>query len=101
MDLLKDGIYVTSNWYTRFQNYRTGDFSTLCRDNTFLIENGEIKGAIKGVRISDNLLRIFNSIDYLFKERKWIKWWEVSIPTLISSMILNNVYITKAQGYSI
>jgi PmbA protein len=101
MDLLKDGIYVTSNWYTRFQNYRTGDFSTLCRDNTFLIENGEIKGAIKGVRISDNLLRIFNSINYLFKERKWIKWWEVSIPTLISSMILNNVYITKAQGYSI
>jgi len=99
MSLLKNGIYVTSNWYTRFQNYRIGDFSTLCRDNVFLVENGEIKGAIKGVRISDNLLRIFNSVDYIFKERKWIRWWEVSIPTFISSMILNDVYITKAQGY--
>lgn len=24
-----DGVYVTNDWYLRYQNYRTGDFSTI------------------------------------------------------------------------
>ncbi|MBC7112880.1 MAG: TldD/PmbA family protein, partial [Candidatus Methanomethyliales bacterium] len=51
---IKNGLYIVSNWYTRFQNYSTGDFSTIPRDGIFLIENGVIKGSLKGVRISDN-----------------------------------------------
>ena len=37
---IKKGIYVTNIWYTRFQNYVTGDFSTIPRDGMFLIEDG-------------------------------------------------------------
>ena len=90
------GIYITSNWYTRFQNYRSGDFSTVPRDATFLIENGKIKHPIMGARLSDNILRMLNSICGLTKDRKWIEWWEVSIPTLTPSMLIKNVPVTKA-----
>lgn len=99
LELLKSGIYVVSNWYTRFQNYSTGDFSTICRDGMFLVENGEIKGALRGLRISDNLLRLFSSIVEICKERRWIKWWEVRTPVLTPAMIFDEVHVSKAQGY--
>lgn len=98
LESIKSGLYVVSNWYTRFQNYSTGDFSTICRDGVFLIENGKIKGALKGVRISDNLLRLFSSVSGICKERKWVKWWEVRTPALLPAIIANDVRITKAQG---
>ncbi|MCX8169843.1 MAG: TldD/PmbA family protein, partial [Candidatus Methanomethyliaceae archaeon] len=99
LELVKNGIFVVSNWYTRFQNYSIGDFSTICRDGIFLIEGGEIKGALKGVRISENLLRIFNSVLGICKNRNWIKWWEVRTPVFTPAMVIEDVRITKAQGY--
>lgn len=94
---LRNGIYIISNWYTRFQNYGTGDFSTICRDGTFLVEGGEIKGAIKGARISDNLLRLFGSIRALGEKRQWVHWWEVNTPVLLPAMVASQVPLTKAQ----
>ena len=94
---LGNGIYMVSNWYTRFQNYSTGDFSTICRDGTFLVEKGEITGALKGVRVSDNLLRMFSSVKAMCRDRKWVRWWEVRIPTLLPAMIISDVTLTKAQ----
>ncbi|MDD1776265.1 MAG: TldD/PmbA family protein, partial [Candidatus Methanomethylicus sp.] len=94
---LNNGIYAVSNWYTRFQNYSTGDFSTICRDGTFLVEGGEIKGALKGVRISDNLLRTFSAVKGMGNHRKWVHWWEVRLPVLLPSMVVSDVSLTKAQ----
>ncbi|MBM5804571.1 MAG: TldD/PmbA family protein [Candidatus Verstraetearchaeota archaeon] len=94
---LGSGVYMVSNWYTRFQNYSTGDFSTICRDGTFLVEKGEIKGGLKGVRVSDNLLRMFGSVKAMGRERRWVRWWEVRVPTLLPAMIISDVALTKAQ----
>jgi len=94
---LRNGIFIVSNWYTRFQNYSTGDFSTICRDGAFLVEGGEIKGAIKGARISDNLLRVFSSVRGTGARRQWVHWWEVNTPVLLPVMIASGVTLTKAQ----
>lgn len=88
-------IYVTSNWYTRFQNYQTGDFSTIPRDAMFLIEKGEMK-PIKNLRISDNSLRMFANIDSLANDRKQVYWWEVETPTFIPSMRIKDCRLTAA-----
>jgi PmbA protein len=93
---VKDGIYVTNNWYTRFQNYQTGDFSTICRDGILTISDGEISHPMKGLRISDNMLRILQSIDAISKERLWIKWWEVDTPILLSHFLVSKVRMTKS-----
>ena len=53
---VKKGLYLTNTWYTRFQNYAKGDFSTIPRDGIFLIEKGKIKQSLKDLRISDNAL---------------------------------------------
>jgi len=92
----KKGILMTNNWYTRFQNYRSGEYSTIPRDATFLIENGKIKHPINGVRISDALPRQLRNIAAIGKERVWIEWWEVSTPVLAPTMLINGARATKA-----
>lgn len=92
---LGDGIFITNNWYTRFQDYRSGDFSTVCRDGLFQVNDGEITQSLKGLRISDNLPRILQNIVSLSKSRQWVKWWEVEIPTLAPSVLVRNVKLTR------
>ena len=91
-----NGLYLTNNWYTRFQNYQTGDFSSICRDGAFEIKNGRIQRSLKGLRISDNMPRILQAITSLSKERRWIRWWEVPTPVYLPHMIVENVGITRA-----
>ncbi len=94
---LGDGLYITNNWYTRFQNYNTGDFSTICRDGIFRISKGELSNPVKGLRISDNMLRILQSIEAVSKELLWVKWWEVDIPILLSHFLVDKVRVTKSR----
>jgi len=91
----KPTIYVTSNWYTRFQNYQTGEFSTIPRDAMFQIQNGEMK-PIKNLRISDNTMRMFADIDALGNDRKQIYWWEVATPTFIPTIRVRDCRMTAA-----
>ncbi|MCW3976262.1 MAG: TldD/PmbA family protein [Candidatus Bathyarchaeota archaeon] len=93
---LKNGLYITNNWYTRFQDYRNGDFSTVCRDGIFEIKNGEIITSVKNIRISDNFPRILKSIGAISNNRYWIRWWEVATPTLTPYALVKDIGITKS-----
>jgi len=97
IDKAHDGLYITNNWYTRFQNYRTGDFSTIVRDGVFRIINGKLAQPVKGLRLSDNILRILKSVKDLSNEPHWIKWWEVNTPTLTPYALADGVGITTAS----
>ena len=92
---VKKGVYITNVWYTRFQNYSTGDFSTIPRDGAFYIENGKIKYALKDIRISENILNMMKNIALVGKEVQQIKSWEVDTPTFVPHVLVNNVRITK------
>jgi len=95
---VKRGLYLTNTWYTRFQNYATGDFSTIPRDGIFLIENGEIKQSWKDVRISDNALRMLNNITGISKERQHVHWWgEADPPSLSPYILMKDVQITRPK----
>jgi PmbA protein len=94
----KQGLFVTNNWYTRYQNYRTGEYSTVPRDAAFKIEAGELKEPVAGFRISDSIPRQLSNIELISKERTWIKWWEVETPTLAPAMMISDVKITRAVG---
>lgn len=93
---VRDGLYITNLWYTRFQNYTTGDFSTIPRDGIFVIKNGKIAGSVKGIRVSDNMQRILESITAVGKQRWQIHWWEVNTPVFMPYVIAKDVNITKS-----
>jgi PmbA protein len=95
---VKRGLYLTNTWYTRFQNYAKGDFSTIPRDGIFLIENGEIKQSLKDLRISDNALNLLGNIVGISKERQHVHWWgEVDPPSLSPYVLIKDVHMTKSK----
>ena len=95
---VKHGLYLTNTWYTRFQNYKTGDFSTIPRDGIFQIENGEIQRSLKNIRLSDNALRILSNITGISKERKHVHWWgEADPPSLSPYILMKDVHITTSK----
>jgi PmbA protein len=95
---IRRGLCLTNTWYTRFQNYVKGDFSTIPRDGIFLIENGEIKQSLKDVRLSDNALNLLNNIAGISKERKHVHWWgEADPPSLAPYLLIKNVHMTKSK----
>jgi PmbA protein len=95
---VKEGLYLTNTWYTRFQNSAKGDFSTIPRDGIFLIKNGEIKQSLKDLRISDNVLAMLGNIAAVSKERQHVHWWgEADPPSLAPFVLIKNVHITKSR----
>jgi PmbA protein len=92
-----NGIYLTNTWYTRFQNYTTGDFSTIPRDAILKVENGEISGSLKNIRVSENLMELFKKIRALGKKQQQIKWWgETYVPTITPAIFAEGVNITRS-----
>jgi len=94
---VKDGLWLTNTWYTRFQSYMTGDFSTIPRDGIFRIKNGEIDGAWKDVRLTDNLLHLWQSVKGISKKSEQVMWWgEVDVPTFAPYALAKQIGITKS-----
>jgi PmbA protein len=95
---VKRGLYLTNTWYTRFQNYAKGDFSTIPRDGIFLIENGEAKQSLKDLRISDNASSLLGNVAGISKERQHVHWWgEADPPSLSPYVLIKDVHITKSK----
>lgn len=95
---IKEGLYLTNTWYTRFQNSAKGDFSTIPRDGIFLIKNGEVKQSLKDLRISDNVLTMLDNISAVSKERQHVHWWgEADPPSMAPFVLIKNVHMTKSK----
>jgi len=95
---VKNGLYLTNTWYTRFQNFAKGDFSTIPRDGIFEIEKGTIKKSLKDLRLSDNVLTMLGSMTAVSKERQHVHWWmEADPPSLAPYVLIKNVHMTKSK----
>jgi PmbA protein len=96
LESMDRGIVVSNIWYLRYQNYRSGDFSAIPRDAMFLVEDGEVVGSLRDLRISDNILGILSGLRSLSEERRWVRWWEVDTPTLSPYMLCDRVNFTRS-----
>lgn len=98
LEQIGKGLVISNATYIRFQNYVTGDFSAIIRDGVYYVENGEIKHAVKGLRLSDNVPRILQNIMGIGKEaRQVFHWWlEWDIPVITPALAVKDVGYTKA-----
>jgi len=93
----RDGVYVTNTWYTRYQNFTTGDFSTIPRDGIFRVKKGEIVGTWKDVRLTDNLLHLWHNVKALSKETHEVEWWgEVAVPSFVPYALATKIGFTRS-----
>ncbi|MEB3816956.1 MAG: TldD/PmbA family protein [Desulfurococcales archaeon] len=96
LEALYDGVYITNNWYTRFQNYLEGEFSTVSRDAVIIVKRGEPAGCVERIRIADKLPRILSNIEDLSRDRWPIQWWEVRLPTLTPFVLIARARLSVA-----
>lgn len=57
------GLLVTRFWYIRSVDPRTILYTGLTRDGTFLIENGQITGAVKNMRWNESPIFMLNNVE--------------------------------------
>ena len=90
------GLVINNAWYTRFQDYRNGVFSTVPRDGVYLVKNGEIMGRVSGIRISDSVPDFLKNISHISREKKNVRWWEEISPSIMPSVLARDMNISKA-----
>ena len=93
----KSGLYLNNTWYTRYQSYSMGDFSTIPRDAILRIEDGRIVGAVKNIRVSDNILALWKGVDAISKGTEEIFWWdEAAPPSTLPTIRAKGMKITRS-----
>lgn len=94
----KSGLYLNNTWYTRYQSYSRGDFSTIPRDAILKVEDGRIVGAVKNIRVSENMLNLWKSVDALSKGTEEIFWWdEAAPPSTLPTVRMKDMNITRSS----
>jgi PmbA protein len=94
LEALGDGIYATNNWYTRFQNYLEGTFSTVTRDTLLVVRGGKPIACARRARLTGRLPELIANIEDLSRERWPIQWWEVDTPFIIPHVIVSKLGVT-------
>ncbi len=94
---VRDGLWLTNTWYTRYQSYVKGDLSTIPRDGIFHIRQGEVVEAWKDLRLADNLVRLMKNVVALSDATEQMMWWgEVSIPNFVPYALIKDVNLTRS-----
>ena len=95
LEALGDGLYATNNWYTRFQNYVEGLFSTVTRDALFIVRGGKPVACAKRARITGSIPALARNIEAVGRSLWPIEWWEVDIPSLLPHVLVSRIGITS------
>ncbi|MEM0158353.1 MAG: TldD/PmbA family protein [Thermoplasmataceae archaeon] len=93
---VRHGLLINNAWYTRFQDYRNGVFSTVPRDGVFIVENGDLAGVGSGIRISDSIPHILMSLKEISRETKYVKWWEEIFPSRSPYALAEGINISRS-----
>jgi predicted Zn-dependent protease len=62
---IERGIYVTRLWYTNMLRPAKSLFTTVTRDGTFLIEDGQVTRPLADMRVTDSALEILSRVEAL------------------------------------
>jgi len=96
-DMIKDtkhGLLVGRLWYTYAVNPIKGDFSCTARSGIRIIENGEIKGPGRSVRIIHNLPTLIKNISEIGNNQKNVIQW-ASLPSIVPSIKAENIMVNS------
>jgi PmbA protein len=73
---IKRGIWITRFWYVNLLHPISMTLTGMTRDGTFLVENGEVIGAVKNLRFTQSVMEALSNVVALSQEvslqRAWI-----------------------------
>jgi len=90
----KHGLLVGRLWYTYAVNPIRGDFSCTARSGIRIIENGEIIGPGKSVRIIHSLPNMLKNISAIGNNQRNVIQW-ASLPSITPSLKAENIAVNS------
>ena len=96
-DMIRDtkhGLLVGRLWYTYAVNPIKGDFSCTARSGIQIIENGEVIGPGRSVRIVHNLTNLLNNISDIGKDQNRVMQW-ASLSSITPSIKVENISVNS------
>ncbi len=91
---LRNGFYIHANWYTRYQNVKTGQFSTVGRDVALEVKDGRPVAVVKYIRIADTMENVVKNVAELSKAQKQVYWWDMPAPANAPYAIVRGIGVT-------
>ncbi|MSQ25092.1 MAG: TldD/PmbA family protein [Dehalococcoidia bacterium] len=70
---VRRGLLVTRFWYTRVVHPLTVQMTGMTRDGTFLIENGEVAGAVRNLRFTESYLEALGRVQGVGRELRLVR----------------------------
>ena len=90
----KHGLLVGRLWYTYAVNPIKGDFSCTARSGIQIIENGEIVGPGRSVRIVHNLTTLLKNISDIGNDQRRVMQW-ASLPSITPSIKVEDIAVNS------
>ncbi len=88
----KKALLITRFHYMNIVNPRESLLTGLTRDGVFLVEDGEIKCAVKDMRFTESILNAFNNVEEISSDRENINFFFG--PMIIPAMKIKDFHFT-------
>jgi len=70
-------------------------FSTVLRDALLIVENGEVVGAARKMRIADTIPNLLSNIEALSRRAYKVKWWEIDTPVEVPYILVRSIRMAR------
>ena len=72
---MDDGLLISNLHYSNFIDPPRGTVTGMTKDGVFQVKNGEIVGAVKNMRFTDNITNIFSKTESSAEHRQVVTFW--------------------------
>ena len=76
---LDKGLLITRTWYESIVDPKLPSLTGMSRDGTYLVENGEIKAAVKNIRFNEDLRDLLCRVQSLSSKRETMASWGLTV----------------------
>ncbi|UCG00910.1 MAG: hypothetical protein JSW11_14990 [Candidatus Heimdallarchaeota archaeon] len=76
---MDDGLLVTNLHYTNYIDIPRGTETGMTKDGLFIVKNGEVIGAAKNMRFTDNFLNLFSQMELSRETFQAVTWLEMAL----------------------
>lgn len=94
---VKKGILVTRFWYVRMLHHKLLNITGMTRDGTFLIENGEIVGAVKNLRFTQSIPEALANVISVGRDLKLEEGWAGA--NLVPALHISNFHFSGVTQF--
>jgi predicted Zn-dependent protease len=93
------GLLITRFWYIRGVDQRSLSYTGLTRDGVFLIERGQVSGAVRNLRFNDSVLDLLDRIERIGTTERVVasESGGLGLPVAVPALVVRDFQFTAVS----